>query len=134
MPEEIRKWPKYAGEVPDLFKQMFMAGESMNVENFIKFYTDDALYQFSNFPVVYGPQGIRDSSQGFVATVEGLHHHIKNLWDVGNDTWVCEMEVTYVRHDGKVFTLPCCDTIKVKDGKVQELRIYMDITPVFQTP
>ena len=52
-----------------VFWRMFQAGESMNVENFVKFYTDDALYQFSNFPVAYGPQGIRDSSVAFLEKV-----------------------------------------------------------------
>jgi ketosteroid isomerase-like protein len=49
---------------------------------------------------------------------------------VDDSTLVCEMTVTYYRHDGKEFTLPCSDTIRVKNGKVQELRIYMDIGPV----
>lgn len=111
---------------------MFIAGESMNVENFVKFYTEDAHYQFSNFPVAYGPQGIIDSSQGFLQTVAKVHHHITKMWEEG-DTVICEMEVTYVRHDGKVFRLPCCDTVVFKGDKVQELRIYMDISPVFET-
>ncbi|BBD70580.1 ethyl tert-butyl ether degradation EthD [Nostoc commune NIES-4072] len=120
----------FVGTKSEIVKRMFQAGESMNVENFIKFYTDDAHYQFSNFPVAYGPQGIRDSSVDFLATVAKVYHHIKNMWEVG-DTVICEMDVTYIRHDGKVFTLPCCDTIVFKGDKVQELRIYMNIDPVF---
>ncbi|WP_414582594.1 AtaL-like protein [Scytonema sp. PCC 10023] len=120
----------FTGEKIDIVKHMFKAGESMNVENFVKFYTDDALYQFSNFPVVYGPQGIRDASVDFLKNVEQVYHHMKNMWEVG-DTVVAEMEVTYIRYDGKVFTLPCCDTIRFKGDKVQELRIYMDISAVF---
>ena len=118
------------GTKSEIVRRMFQAGESMNVDNFVKFYTDDALYQFSNFPVAYGPQGIKDSSTAFLETVAKVYHHIKNMWEEGN-TVICEMEVTYIRHDGKVFTLPCCDTIIFKGDKVQELRIYMDITPVF---
>jgi len=121
---------KFLGEKIDIAKQMFKAGESMNVENFVKFYTDDALYQFSNFPVVYGPQGIREASVGFLEKVEKVYHHFLNMWEE-EDTVIAEMEVTYIRHDGKVFTLPCCDTIVFKGDKVQELRIYMDISPVF---
>ena len=40
-----------------LVREMFLAGESMHVENFVKFYNDDALYQFSNFPVVVWTTG-----------------------------------------------------------------------------
>ncbi|BAY13236.1 nuclear transport factor 2 family protein [Calothrix sp. NIES-2098] len=120
------------GTKSEIVRRMFEAGESMNVENFVKFYTEDAHYQFSNFPVAYGPQGIRESSTDFLNTVAQCYHHIKNMWEQG-DTVICEMEVTYIRHDGKVFRLPCCDTIIFKGDKVQELRIYMDISPVFQT-
>lgn len=128
-----KKWPQFSGnEKFDIVKKMFLAGEAMNVENFVKFYTDDALYQFSNFPIVYGPEGIKNASQGFIQTVEGLHHHIVNMWETNDGTVVCEMEVTYVRFDGKIFTLPCCDTIRFDGEKVKELRIYMDISPVFQ--
>ena len=122
---------EFSGKLIDIVRQMFKAGESMNVENFVKFYTNDALYQFGNFPVAYGPQGIREASVDFLNKVEKVYHHMKNMWQVGNDTVVAEMEVTYIRHDGQVFTLPCCDTIKFKEDKVQELRIYMDINPVF---
>lgn len=121
------------GPLCQIVRQMFLAGESMNVENFVKFYTEDAHYQFSNFPVAYGPQGIKDSSVGFLNTVAKVYHHIMKMWEFGN-TVICEMEVTYIRHDGKVFRLPCCDTIVFKGDKVQELRIFMDITPVFSTP
>ncbi|MBW4561835.1 MAG: nuclear transport factor 2 family protein [Mojavia pulchra JT2-VF2] len=120
------------GTKSEIVRRMFEAGESMNVDNFVKFYTDDAHYQFSNFPVAYGPQGIKETSVGFLQKVAKVYHHITNIWEQG-DTVICEMEVTYIRHDGKVFRLPCCDTIVFKGDKVQELRIYMDISPVFQT-
>ncbi len=111
-------------------REMFKAGESMHVENFIKFYTETAHYQFSNFPVVYGPQGIRETSGPFLEKVKAVTHHIKAMWECG-DIVICEMEVVYTRHDGRVFTLPCCDTIRMQGDKVHELRIYMDISPVF---
>jgi hypothetical protein len=115
-----------------LVREMFLAGESMHVENFVQFYNDDARYQFSNFPVVRGPQGIIGASQDFIKTVKYCVHHIQNLWEIDDSTLVCEMTVDYVRKkDLKKFTLPCCDTIRVKNGKVQDLRIFMDIMPVF---
>jgi len=122
---------KQPGANSDLVRRMFGAGESMNVNNFVKFYADGALYQFSNFPVAHGPQEIIDNSQGFLSKVRQVVHHIENLWEIDDETVVCEMTVTYDRHDGKSFTLPCCDTIKIQNGKVTALKIYMGITPVF---
>ncbi|MDZ4798858.1 MAG: nuclear transport factor 2 family protein [Bryobacteraceae bacterium] len=122
---------KQPGANSELVRQMFLAGESMQVEKFAAFYADDAWYQFSNFPVAHGPQQIIDGSAGFLSKVGKVVHHIENLWEIDDENVVCEMTVTYVRHDGKSFTLPCCDTIKIRDGKVQMLKIYMDIGPVF---
>ena len=122
---------KGEGANAQLVRKMFEAGESMNVNNFAKFYAEGAHYQFSNFPVVYGPQAIIDGSQGFLQKVKKVIHYIENVWEIDNETVVVEMTVRYDRHDGKSFTLPCCDTIRIRDGKVQSLKIFMDITPVF---
>jgi hypothetical protein len=119
------------GANTQLVRQMFLAGESMNVNNFAAFYAEGALYQFGNFPVAHGPQGIVDASQGFIQKVKKVLHHIDNIWEIDDETLVVEMTVTYDRFDGKSFTLPCCDTVRVRDGKVQSLKIFMDITPVF---
>jgi hypothetical protein len=131
-----KKWPRFSGERVDIVKQLFLAGEAMNVDNFVKFFTADALYQFGNAAPVHGPEGIRKSSGSFqdkgsfLGKVEGLHHHIKNVWEVAPDALVVEMDVTYVRHDGRVITLPCCDVIRFSGDQVAELRIHMDISPV----
>jgi ketosteroid isomerase-like protein len=122
---------KTEGANAQLVRRMFEAGESMNVNNFVKFYADDAHYQFSNFPVVYGPEGIINSSQGFLQKVKKVVHNIENIWEIDNEIVVVEMTVRYERHDGKSHTLPCCDTIRIQDGKVKSLKIFMDITPVF---
>lgn len=129
-----KKWPKYSGSKIDILKQLFLAGEAMNINNFVNFFTEDALYQFGNFPVVYGHQGIKDSSVGFLEKCEGLHHHMKNMWQLSEELVIVEMDVTYIRHDGKVFTLPCADTVRFKGDKISELRIFMDVTPMFITP
>ena len=122
---------KTEGANSQLVRRMFEAGESMNVHNFAAFYGDNAHYQFGNFPVVYGPQGIISSSDAFLQKVKKVVHYIENIWEVDDETVVVEMTVRYDRHDGKTFTLPCCDTIRVRDGKVQSLKIFMDIGPVF---
>ena len=57
---------KPEGANTQLVRAMFLAGESMNVNNFAAFYGEKARYQFSNFPVAIGPQGIIDASDGFI--------------------------------------------------------------------
>ena len=127
-----KKWPKFSGPRVDIIKKMFLAGEALNVNNFIRFYADQCYYQFGNFPPAHTPQEIADSSQGFIDSCEGLHHRILNIWEPETDTMICEMEVTYISHSGKVVTLPCCDIIKFEGDKVKELKIFMDVNPLFQ--
>jgi hypothetical protein len=115
----------------ETIRRMFLGGESMNVRNFSKWYNEGAHYQFSNFPVAYGPEGIVSSSDGFLANCRNCYHHLKNMWEVDKDTVVVEMDVSYVHHNGKKVKLPVADTVKLKNGKVQELRIYMDVNPLF---
>jgi ketosteroid isomerase-like protein len=131
---DIKKWPTISGEKVDILKQVFLAGESMNIDNFVNFFSDDALYRFGNSPIVFGHEGIKQSSIDFLQKVEGIHHHINDIWKIKENEIVVELEVTYIRYDGKVFTLPCCDIIRFQDNKVQEMLIFMDISPVYQTP
>jgi hypothetical protein len=42
-----------------------------------------------------------------------------------------EMEVTYYRLDGIKVTLPVMDLFQFKGDLIQEVKIYMDINPVF---
>jgi len=127
--DTIKKWPRFHGEKTETIKRLFLAGETMNVENFGRHFAPNALYQFGNFPVVFGKEGISGASDGFLAKVEGVHHHLKNIWEVEEDTLVVEMDVTYIRHDGQVVTLPCCDIVKLSGEQIKELKIFMDINP-----
>ncbi len=129
---ELKKWPAFKGDKARVIREMFEAGESMNINNFVKFYDHDSLYQFGSFPVVYGPDAIRKNSKAVIETVEGIHHHIKDLYEMADGTIAIDMEVTYIRYDGKVITLPCFDTVKIENGRVRELRIFMDPNPIFE--
>jgi hypothetical protein len=51
-------------------------------------------------------------------------------WDEG-DVEIVEALIDYTRHDGKVVTLPCTSILRKRGDLVQDLRIYMDVSPVF---
>jgi hypothetical protein len=127
-----KKWPRFNGKKIDIIKKLFLAGESLNVDNFIRFFADECYYQFANFPPSLSPQQIADSSKGFIDTCEGLHHHIVNAWEPNEETIVIELDVTYISHSGKVVTLPCCDIITLEAEKIKTMKIFMDITPLIK--
>jgi hypothetical protein len=43
---------------------------------------------------------------------------------------VALMDVNYRRLDGRELTLPCCNVFGVRNGVVNDYRIYMDVNPV----
>jgi SnoaL-like domain len=104
--------------------------EVRSPDNFAAFFAEGATYRFGNFPPIHGRSAIRESSIGFRSRVKSAKHDIKNLWEIG-DTVVSEMEVIYTRHDDKVVVVPCTDVIRFQDELFQEMRIYIDMSPVF---
>lgn len=123
---------KPSGDLKQIIQQVFAAGEAMDIDRFAQKFAEDAVYQFGNEPVVYGRQGIMqaESIAAFNQTVNSIKHHIKNMWQM-DSMLIVEMDVTYVRKDGKTFNLPACDTVWFDGNLVKEMNIYMDITPVF---
>lgn len=103
---------------------------SNSVNEFASIFTEDAVYQFGNAEPIIGRSRIRDSSVLFRQKVKTVSHQIQSIWEQGNKV-ICQMDVTYTRYDGKVFTLPCADIIHMEGDQIRQLHIYMDISPVF---
>lgn len=121
---------KFPGVKAAIVRQMLAASDEMNVERSLKFCTDDVRYKFGNLPVVVGKQGIKESSTSFLQNFKSLKHDVQNIWEIG-EVVVVEMEINYIRHDDKRFNLPCCNIFTMKGDLVREMKIYMDISPVF---
>lgn len=120
----------FPGVQAAIVKKILAASDEMNVEKSLEFCSDDILYKFGNMPMVQGKQGIKEASSGFLRNFKSLKHDVKNIWEMG-ETVVVTMEVNYIRQDNKTFTLPCCNIFHLKGDKVQEMQIYMDISPAF---
>lgn len=114
----------------DLVKLAYAAVEANNVEEYVTFFTDDAIYKVGNFPAVVGHDGIRGLALPLVEMFTSVTHDVKNFWEI-DDTVVCEMDITYNRKDGKVSIIPCLDVIHFSGDKVRELKAYLDPSPAF---
>ncbi|MBD0385837.1 MAG: DUF1857 family protein, partial [Nostoc sp. C3-bin3] len=118
------------GKTTDMVKRLFSRGEAFDTEGFLTFFTDTPLYQFGNFPVCLDKAAIKQSAEAFFSRISAVYHDIKMMWEIGDVVFV-EMDVTYWRKDGSVITLPCFDIFRVEGDKFSELRIFMDVNPVF---
>nr|WP_322661716.1 AtaL-like protein [Dendronalium sp. ChiSLP03b]MDZ8206788.1 AtaL-like protein [Dendronalium sp. ChiSLP03b] len=121
---------KFPGTTTDLVKCLFSRGEAFDSEGFITFFTDTPVYQFGNFDVCLDKAAIKKSADAFFSQISAVYHEIKMMWEIADVVFV-EMDVTYWRKDGSVITLPCCDIFRVEGDKFSELRIFMDVNPVF---
>ena len=121
---------KISGTNVDLVKRLFSRGEAFDSEGFITFFTDTPVYQFGNFDVCLDKQSIKKSADNFFSQIDAVYHEIKVIWEVG-DTVFVEMDVLYWRKDGSMISLPCTDIFRVEGDKFSELRIFMDVNPVF---
>ncbi len=121
---------KVPGRNAELVKRLFSRGEAFDSEGFITFFTDNPLYQFGNFEVCLDKESIKKSADAFFSKISAVYHEIKMMWEVEDVVFV-EMDVTYWRKDGSLISLPCCDIFRVEGDKFSELRIFMDVNPVF---
>jgi limonene-1,2-epoxide hydrolase len=121
---------KKSGRNIDLVKRLFSREEAFDSEGFITLFTDTAVYQFGNFDVCLDKQSIKKSADKFFSQIDAVHHEIKMMSEVEDLVFV-EMDVFYWRKDGSSISLPCTGIFRVEGDKFSELRIFMDINPVF---
>ena len=123
---------QFPGKNTDLVKRLFSRGEAFDSEGFITFFTDKPVYQFGNFDVCLDKESIQKSADNLFSQIDAVYHEIKMIWEIGNTVFV-EMDVLYWRKDGSMISLPCCDIFRVEEDKFSELRIFMDVNPVFNS-
>jgi ketosteroid isomerase-like protein len=104
--------------------------DAFNPDAFVTHLTPDVVFRFGNADPVSGRQAVREAVAGFFSTIDGLTHHIRNVWEFG-DTIIVQADVEYLRKDGKTVTVPNAD-ILVYDGElVRDWRIYIDLAPLY---
>lgn len=114
-------------------RQMFEAVDRQDSAAFVTFLTPDAAFQFANMPVARGAGAIAMAFEGFCNSIKSLRHEYIDFFDFG-DAWVVEQLVHYVDRWDRQHCLPCVNILRLRDEKVADYRIYMDVTPLFTPP
>lgn len=112
--------------IPELFRNI----DEMDTDKFVSYLTQDSKFTFGNADTVTGKENIKDAVSNFFKSIKGLHHTIKNTWIVDN-TIICEIEVTYTRHDEKKLVLPCVNIFEMQNDKVHDYKIFIDISALY---
>ncbi len=122
---------KLLGTRADMLKQMFNVFESMNMDEIVKYFTEDVRYRFGNAEPTIGIQDLLESAKTtHLEHVKAISFDIKDFWEQ-TDVVIVELEITYSLDNGKVLTLPCTDILRMEGDLIRDIRAYMDISPMF---
>ena len=114
----------------DAITAYYDAVDNLRLDEFMDRHTDDASVRFGNNPPVQGKEAIRESISGFWSMLNGMTHTVKNRWDDG-DTTVLEANVAYDCKDGRIVEVPCVSILERKGEQISDLRVLIDLTPLF---
>ena len=104
--------------------------DTFDPDKFVTHLTPDVRFRFANAEPVTGRGAVKEAVAGFFATIDGLTHHVRNVWEFG-DTVVAQVDVEYRRKDGKTVTVPNADILTYDGDLVRDWQIYIDLAPVF---
>jgi len=110
--------------------KIFADIDAFDPDGFVAHLTTDARFRFANADPVTGREATREAVAGFFGTIDGLTHHIRNVWEVG-DTVITQIDVEYLRKDGKTVIVPNADILVFDGDLVRDWQIYIDVTPVY---
>ncbi|MGI8336845.1 nuclear transport factor 2 family protein [Actinomadura scrupuli] len=110
--------------------KIFADIDTLDPEKFVAHLTPDVVFRFGNADAQVGHEAVREAVAGFFSTIAGITHHIQRSWDVG-DVTIVQIDVEYLRQDGKSVTVPNADILTYDGDLVRDWQIYIDIAPVY---
>jgi ketosteroid isomerase-like protein len=114
-------------------RDLFEALDAGDISRVLDTMTEDVRFRFGSAEPTVGRAAVAANATTMAGTVASLSHEPLAVWTVEKPepAVLCEMAVTYRRHDGSRVTLPCLSVFRLRDGRVADYRIYMDANPVF---
>jgi hypothetical protein len=114
----------------DHLNSLFNSIDQMNIDAFLAFLSDNALFRFGNADPVSGKDVIRDVLQGFFASIKTLQHNVLESWTSGN-ALACHGFVTYTRHDSSTLAVPFANIMKFDGNLIHEYLIFIDVSELY---
>jgi SnoaL-like domain len=104
--------------------------DHMRLDEWLARHTDDVVVRFGNNPPARGKEEVGGNIGGFWSMIGGLKHTILRSYEVDGTT-ILEADVDYTRKDGNHVVVPCTTFLHREGDLVDELRVYIDLAPVF---
>jgi SnoaL-like domain len=90
------------------------------------FLADDCTFRIGNGE----PTRFIDEARRMSKLVKGVGHRLLTVFEGEDGTVACELEVTYIKHDGSSITLPGALFARVENRRFIEQRAYIDHGPL----
>lgn len=110
--------------------EYFAMVDRKDPKELVTWYNDDGSFMFANSPVAHGKDAITKALDQFYGLIDSIHHEKTGVW-VDGETGVWEAKVHFVpKATEKELILPAASILRLRNGKVQDFRMYMDATPI----
>lgn len=112
------------------YEELFEIIDNRRLEAFLALLTDDITFTVANHPPVIGKDALRAALGAFWKSINGLKHTFRHVFE-SQGHLVFEFMVRYTRTDAEEVSVPCVTIIRLRDERVSDWRIYIDMAPVF---
>jgi ketosteroid isomerase-like protein len=121
------------GSDRDAIRALFAAIDEGDLDRVTSYLHDDVVVVLSNREPIHGATTFAELHGQVAGTLTSLRHEIHDIWSAAEDpaVWIVRMTVHYRRPDGATASLPCCNILRFRAGRISDYRVFMDMTPVF---
>jgi ketosteroid isomerase-like protein len=112
-------------------KHLLKLFETFDVDGFLGYLTEDAVYRFGNYPAAVGKDAIAATIKAsHMDQITGIAFDIKDVYEK-DDAVISELVINYSLVNGKTISLPCVDVFRFEGEKVKAMLVFMDASPLF---
>jgi ketosteroid isomerase-like protein len=115
----------------DWLEQYYADVDAMDMDAFLAHHTDDAVVQYANNPPAKGKDQIGQAIGALWGAIGGLRHERVNVWHV-EDGAILEAVTHYLTKGGTQVPIPVTSILHRTNGMVDNLRVYIDMAPLFE--
>jgi ketosteroid isomerase-like protein len=109
---------------------LFSAMLEQDWETFKSCLSEDVMYRVGSGEPVYGPDAVAGFLQSFYTQVTMQPPDVRQVLEPENQV-IFEFEAHYLRlKDNKIVNFACTDILRMKDDKIREWRVYVDMSPL----
>ncbi len=122
---------KASKSMTDWLERYYDAIDGFRFDEVATFLAEDVHAYYATGVQVVGRAAIVTRSKATFGKMKRIRHELRNVWEEDDDELVFELEVTYWRPDGKVISRPGMGIFVVRNGLVQEQRLFVDNNAVY---